>query len=160
MTQAPLISPGLVELTQLRVLEASSQGARLLVGSRRHPLGRTFFELTVLAHATPGMLVRRAESVGPLAPAYRLAGKNDVVVKADATAYGVAAEIYARDLGRVFRCGGSQHGMVRVNTGLTSSELAVFGCARQSGFGCAGSRHGIEKIAQGFKYTRLAEMGS
>jgi succinate-semialdehyde dehydrogenase/glutarate-semialdehyde dehydrogenase len=160
VTQGPLITPSAVEKIELHIADALSQGARVLVGGRRHSLGRTFFEPTVLADVTTGMLVTREETFGPLAPVYRFTDENDVVAKANATPYGLAAYFYARDLGRVFRVAEAlEYGMVGVNTGLISTEFAPFGGVKESGIGREGSRHGIEEYTE-LKYTLLAGMDS
>ena len=128
----------------------------MVVGGHRHSLGRTFFEPTVLANVSTKMLVTREETFGPVAPVYRFTDEADVIAQANATQYGLAAYFYARDLGRVFRVAeGLEYGMVGINTGLISTEVAPFGGVKESGIGREGSRHGIEEYIE-LKYMLLA----
>jgi succinate-semialdehyde dehydrogenase/glutarate-semialdehyde dehydrogenase len=158
VNQGPLIKPAALEKVERHIADAVSLGARIVVGGRRHALGGTFFEPTVLADVRPDMLVTREETFGPVAPVYRFTDEADVVAQANATPYGLAAYFYARDLGRVFRVAeGLEYGMVAVNTGQLSTELAPFGGVKESGIGREGSRHGMEEFTE-LKYVLLAGM--
>jgi succinate-semialdehyde dehydrogenase/glutarate-semialdehyde dehydrogenase len=156
VTQGPLITMEAVDKIERHIADAVGQGAKVVVGGKRHALGRSFFEPTVLAHVTTRMLVTREETFGPLAPVYRFKDEADVVEQANATEYGLAAYFYARDLGRVFRVAEAlEYGMVGVNTGLIATEVAPFGGVKESGIGREGSRHGIEEFTE-LKYMLLA----
>jgi succinate-semialdehyde dehydrogenase/glutarate-semialdehyde dehydrogenase len=120
-----------------------------VVGGHRHPLGRTFFEPTVLANVTTKMLITQEETFGPVAPVYRFKDEADVIAQANATPYGLASYFYARDLGRVFRVAEAlEYGMVGINTGLISTEVAPFGGVKQSGLGREGSQLGIDEYLE------------
>jgi succinate-semialdehyde dehydrogenase / glutarate-semialdehyde dehydrogenase len=154
--QGPLIKPQAIDKVERHIADAVGQGARVLTGGKRHALGRTFFEPTVLANVTTQMLITREETFGPVAPVYRFADEADVVAQANATEYGLAAYFYARDLGRVFRVAEAlEYGMVGVNTGLIATEVAPFGGVKESGIGREGSRHGMEEFVE-LKYMLLA----
>jgi succinate-semialdehyde dehydrogenase/glutarate-semialdehyde dehydrogenase len=156
VSQGPLITMDAVEKVERHIADAVGQGARVVVGGKRHSLGRSFFEPTVLANVTTRMLVTREETFGPLAPVYRFKDEDDVVEQANATEYGLAAYFYARDLGRVFRVAeGLDYGMVGVNTGAISTEVAPFGGVKESGIGREGSHHGMEEFVE-LKYMLLA----
>jgi succinate-semialdehyde dehydrogenase / glutarate-semialdehyde dehydrogenase len=155
VVQGPLITMEAIDKVERHIGDAVGQGARVLVGGKRHALGRSFFEPTVLADVTPTMLVTREETFGPLAPVYRFADEADVVAQANATEYGLAAYFYARDLGRVFRVAEAlEYGMVGINTGLIATEVAPFGGVKESGIGREGSRHGMEEFTE-MKYMLL-----
>jgi len=153
--QGPLITQKAVEKVEAHIKDALEKGARVLTGGKKHELGGTFFEPTVLADVTRDMLVAREETFGPLAPLFRFADETDVIEQANATPYGLAAYFYARDLGRVFRVAEAlDYGMVGVNSGIISTEAAPFGGVKQSGLGREGSRHGIEEFVE-IKYVLL-----
>ncbi|HEX2509028.1 MAG TPA: aldehyde dehydrogenase family protein, partial [Microvirga sp.] len=144
-----------IDKVERHIADAVGQGAKILVGGKRHTLGRSFFEPTVLAGVTTGMLVTREETFGPLAPVYRFKDEADVVEQANATEFGLAAYFYARDLGRVFRVAEAlEYGMVGVNTGVLATEVAPFGGVKESGIGREGSRHGLEEFTE-IKYMLL-----
>jgi succinate-semialdehyde dehydrogenase/glutarate-semialdehyde dehydrogenase len=156
VNQGPLITMDAVEKVERHIADAVGQGDRVVVGGKRHPLGRTFFEPTVLANVTTRMLITREETFGPVAPVYRFKDEQDVIDQANATEYGLAAYFYARDLGRVFRVAeGLEYGMVGVNTGAISTEVAPFGGVKESGIGREGSHHGMEEFVE-LKYMLLA----
>ena len=153
--QGPLITQKAVEKVEAHIKDALEKGARVLTGGKKHELGGTFFEPTVLADVTRDMFVAREETFGPLAPLFRFADETDVIEQANATPYGLAAYFYARDLGRVFRVAEAlDYGMVGVNSGIISTEAAPFGGVKQSGLGREGSRHGIEEFVE-IKYVLL-----
>jgi succinate-semialdehyde dehydrogenase/glutarate-semialdehyde dehydrogenase len=156
VTQGPLIKPQAIDKVERHIADAVGQGARVVTGGKRHSLGRTFFEPTVLANVTTKMLITREETFGPVAPVYRFKDEADVVEQANATEYGLAAYFYARDLGRVFRVAEAlEYGMVGINTGLIATEVAPFGGVKESGIGREGSRHGMEEFVE-LKYMLLA----
>jgi succinate-semialdehyde dehydrogenase/glutarate-semialdehyde dehydrogenase len=127
----------------------------VITGGRRHALGGTFFEPTVLADVTPAMQVAREETFGPLAPLFRFSTDDEAVAMANDTEYGLAAYFYTRDLARAWRVAEAlEYGMVGVNTGLISTAVAPFGGVKQSGLGREGSRYGIEEYLE-LKYVCL-----
>ena len=145
VTQGPLIEEKAVQKIEQHIADALQRGARLLAGGQRHALGGTFFEPTILADVTQDMLVAREETFGPLAPLFRFDDEQEVLALANDTEFGLAAYFYARDIGRVWRVAeGLESGMVGVNTGLISTEMAPFGGVKQSGLGREGSRYGMD----------------
>jgi succinate-semialdehyde dehydrogenase/glutarate-semialdehyde dehydrogenase len=156
VAQGPLITMDAIDKVERHIKDAVGQGAKVVVGGKRHALGRSFFEPTVLADVTTKMLVTREETFGPLAPVYRFKDEADVIEQANATEYGLAAYFYARDLGRVFRVAEAlEYGMVGINTGLIATEVAPFGGVKESGIGREGSRHGMEEFVE-MKYMLVA----
>lgn len=151
----PLIDDEAVLKVEAHVADAVAGGARVLTGGRRRGPGERFYMPTVLADVTPGMLIAREETFGPVAPLFRFTTEEDAVRMANDTEYGLAAYFYARDVGRVFRVGEAlDYGMVGINTGLISTEVAPFGGVKQSGVGREGSRHGIDEYLE-MKYLCL-----
>src|SRR5690606_2401413 len=129
--------------------DAVAGGATLLAGGKPHALGGLFFEPTILTDVNASMLVAREETFGPVAPLFRFTDEADVIRQANDTEYGLAAYFYARDLGRVFRVAEAlEYGMVGINTGLISTEVAPFGGMKSSGLGREGSRYGIEEYLE------------
>ena len=152
----PLIDEAAVRKVEEHLADAVAKGAQVLSGGRRHPLGGSFFEPTVLTGVTQAMTVAREETFGPLAPLFRFHDEAEVVRMANDTEFGLASYFYARDLGRVWRVAEQlEYGMVGVNTGLISNEVAPFGGVKQSGLGREGSRHGIEDYLV-IKYINMA----
>ncbi len=144
--QGPLIDAAALAKVERHVADAVARGANVLTGGRRHALGGTFYEPTVLSEATQEMLVAREETFGPVAPLFRFHTDAEAIQWANTTEFGLAAYFYSRDLGRVFRVAEAlQYGMVGVNTGLISTEVAPFGGVKASGFGREGSKYGIEE---------------
>ena len=151
----PLINGAAVEKVEAHIADALAKGARLVTGGKRHALGGSFFEPTVLADVTPAMQVTREETFGPVAPLFRFRDEEDVIAQANDTIFGLASYFYARDLGRVWRVAEAlEYGMVGINTGLISTEGAPFGGVKQSGLGREGSRHGIDEYLE-MKYLCL-----
>jgi succinate-semialdehyde dehydrogenase/glutarate-semialdehyde dehydrogenase len=131
------------------VRDAVEKGASVVTGGKRHALGGTFYEPTVLTGVTSEMMVAREETFGPVAPLFRFKDEADVIRQANDTPFGLAAYLYARDIGRVWRVVEAlEFGMVGVNEGVMSSELAPFGGVKQSGLGREGSHHGIEEFLE------------
>jgi succinate-semialdehyde dehydrogenase / glutarate-semialdehyde dehydrogenase len=149
VAQGPLINEAGVAKVEQHVKDATGKGAKVLVGGHRHKLGGTFFEPTVLGDVTPGMLVSREETFGPVPPLYRFRTEREAIDLANATEFGLAAYFYGRDLGCVWRVAEAlEYGMVGINTGAISTELAPFGGVKESGIGREGSHYGIEEFVE------------
>jgi succinate-semialdehyde dehydrogenase/glutarate-semialdehyde dehydrogenase len=145
VTQGPLIEEKAVAKVEEHIADALGKGARLLAGGKRHALGHTFFQPTVLADVDASMQVASEETFGPLAPLFRFKTDEEAVALANSTEFGLAAYFYSRDIGRIWRVAeGIESGMVGVNTGLISNEIAPFGGVKQSGVGREGSTHGMD----------------
>jgi succinate-semialdehyde dehydrogenase/glutarate-semialdehyde dehydrogenase len=156
VTQGPLINMAAVEKVEEHIADAVRFGARVVTGGRRHALGGTFFEPTVLADVKTDALVTREETFGPIAPVYRFKDEDEAIALANASPFGLASYFYARDLGRVWRVAEAlEAGMVGVNTGLITTEVAPFGGVKESGLGREGSRHGIDEFVE-IKYIMMA----
>ena len=141
----PLIEPKAVDKVREHLDDAVAKGATVLTGGDLHNLGGQFFKPTIVTHATQDMLVARDETFGPFAPLFMFEDEADVIEKANDTIFGLAAYFYARDISRVTRVQEAlEYGIVGVNTGIISTEVAPFGGVKQSGLGREGSRHGIE----------------
>jgi len=145
VTQGPLINEAAVLKVESHIEDALAKGARVVTGGKRHALGHGFFEPTILADVTPAMKVARDETFGPLAPLFRFSSDEEVIRLANDTEFGLAAYFYSRDIGRVWRVAEAlEYGMVGINTGLISNEVAPFGGVKQSGLGREGSHYGID----------------
>ncbi len=143
--QGPLINAKAVEKIEEHIADALAKGATLLAGGKRHALGGSFFEPTVLGDVTAEMLVARDETFGPLAPIFRFDTEEQAIALANDTEFGLASYLYTRDLGRAWRVSEAlEYGMVGVNEGLISTEVAPFGGIKQSGLGREGSKYGID----------------
>ncbi|MGO3029089.1 NAD-dependent succinate-semialdehyde dehydrogenase [Pseudomonas helleri] len=143
--QGPLINAQAVAKVQEHVSDALEKGATLLTGGQPHALGGNFYEPTVLGDVTPDMLVARDETFGPLAPIFRFDTEEQAIALANDTEFGLASYLYTRDLGRAWRVSEAlEYGMVGVNEGLISTEVAPFGGIKQSGLGREGSKYGID----------------
>jgi len=155
VTQGPLIDADALAKVEAHIADAVAHGARVLAGGRRHEKGGTFFQPTVLADVTPQMRVAREETFGPVAPLFRFQTEEEAIALANATEFGLASYFYSRDIGRIFRVGEAlEYGMVGVNTGLISNEVAPFGGIKQSGLGREGSKYGLEEYLE-VKYLCL-----
>jgi len=142
--QGPLIDTHALEKVEEHIADALSKGARIAVGGKRHSLGGTFFEPTVLTNASSAMLLAREETFGPVAPLFRFQTEQEAIAMANDTEFGLAAYFYTRDLGRSWRVAEAlEYGIVGLNTGLISTEVAPFGGVKESGMGREGSRYGI-----------------
>jgi len=145
VTQGPLIDMHAVEKVEEHISDALGKGARVVAGGRRHALGRTFFEPTILADVTPQMKVAREETFGPVAPLFRFRDEADAIRMANDTEFGLAAYFYSSGMNRVWRVSGAlEYGIVGINTGIISTEVAPFGGMKHSGLGREGSKYGIE----------------
>lgn len=144
--QGPLIDEAALAKVEELVADAKARGARVVTGGRRHALGGTFYEPTILADITPDMRMAREEIFGPVAPLFRFHTEAEAIQMANDTEFGLAAYFYSRDVGRVWRVSGAlQYGMVGINAGVISTAVAPFGGVKQSGMGREGSVHGIEE---------------
>jgi succinate-semialdehyde dehydrogenase/glutarate-semialdehyde dehydrogenase len=145
VAQGPLIDDAALAKVEAHVADALAKGARVLCGGARHARGGNFYQPTVLADVTPAMKVAREETFGPVAPLFRFTTEAEAVAMANATEFGLAAYFYSRDVARCWRVGEAlEYGMVGINTGLISNEVAPFGGVKQSGLGREGSKYGIE----------------
>ncbi|WP_274389240.1 NAD-dependent succinate-semialdehyde dehydrogenase [Paraburkholderia tagetis] len=145
VTLGPLINEAAVRKVEAHISDALDKGATLVTGGKRHALGQGFFEPTVLTNTTAQMAVASEETFGPLAPLFRFSSDEEVVKLANDTEFGLAAYFYSRDIGRVWRVAEQlEYGMVGINTGLISNEVAPFGGVKQSGLGREGSHYGID----------------
>jgi succinate-semialdehyde dehydrogenase/glutarate-semialdehyde dehydrogenase len=157
ITQGPLIDGRAVAKVRQHIDDALTQGAELRTGGKPHALGGSFFEPTVLTGVTQAMRVAREETFGPLAPLFRFETEEEVVAMANDSEFGLAAYLFTEDRRRLWRVGEQlETGMVGINTGLISNEVAPFGGVKQSGLGREGSRHGIEDYLE-LKYLCLQD---
>jgi succinate-semialdehyde dehydrogenase / glutarate-semialdehyde dehydrogenase len=154
-TQGPLIDDRAVEKVESHIADATAKGASVLVGGHRHARGGRFFEPTILIGVTPQMAVAREETFGPVAPIFRFRDEAEAIALANATEFGLAAYFYGRDVGRIWRVAEAlEYGIVGINTGLISTEVAPFGGMKESGLGREGSKYGIEEFVE-IKYLCL-----
>ena len=145
VTQGPLINMKAIEKVERHIADAVKGGAKIVTGGKRSALGRSFFEPTVLSDVRPDALVAQEETFGPLAPVIRFKDEADVIAMCNASPFGLASYFYSRDIGRVWRVAEAlESGMVGVNSGLITTEVAPFGGVKQSGLGREGSKFGIE----------------
>jgi succinate-semialdehyde dehydrogenase/glutarate-semialdehyde dehydrogenase len=158
VTVGPLIEPKALDKVERHIKDAVEKGARVVVGGKRHKLGGTFFEPTVLADATPGMAIFKEETFGPVAPLFRFKTEEEAIRLANDTEFGLAAYFYTRDSGRLFRVGEAlEYGLVGANAGVISTEIAPFGGVKQSGLGREGSKYGIDDYLE-IKYLCVGGM--
>ncbi len=149
IVQGPLIDMAAIEKVEEHISDAIAKGAELKLGGERHALGGSFFQPTILTNVSPEMKVAREETFGPLAPLFRFHEEDDVIHQANDTEFGLAAYFYSRDLARTWRVSEAlEYGMVGINTGIISNEIAPFGGIKQSGIGREGSQHGIEEYLE------------
>jgi succinate-semialdehyde dehydrogenase/glutarate-semialdehyde dehydrogenase len=155
-TTGPLINESAVEKVQEHIADVLASGGKILTGGKRHALGGTFFEPTVVTGVLPTAKVATEETFGPLAPLFKFDTEEEIIALANDTIFGLASYFYARDIGRITRVQEAlEYGMVGVNTGLISTEVAPFGGVKQSGLGREGSHHGIEDYLE-MKYICLS----
>ncbi|MCX5494431.1 NAD-dependent succinate-semialdehyde dehydrogenase [Kaistia dalseonensis] len=156
VTQGPLIDVPALDKVEEHIANAVEHGAAVLSGGQRHALGGTFFEPTVLTGCTPDMALAREETFGPVAALFRFTDEAEAIRLANDTEFGLAGYFYSRDIGRIWRVAEAMEcGMIGINTGLISTEVAPFGGIKESGFGREGSRHGIEDYSE-IKYLCMA----
>jgi succinate-semialdehyde dehydrogenase/glutarate-semialdehyde dehydrogenase len=152
----PLVNEAALEKVESLVANACDNGAQVLTGGRRHELGRTFYEVTVLTEVTSDMEIAHDEIFGPVAPLFRFSTEEEAIREANNTPYGLASYFFARDMGRVWRVSeGLEYGLVGVNTGLISTEIAPFGGLKESGVGREGSYQGLDEYLE----TKYIAMG-
>jgi len=148
-TQGPLIDDAAVVKVESHIRDAKEKGAKVLVGGHRHTLGGRFFEPTILTDVTPAMAVAREETFGPVAPLFRFKNDAEAVALANDTEFGLAAYFYGRDIARVWRVAEAlEYGIVGINTGIISTEVAPFGGVKESGLGREGSKYGIDDYVE------------
>ena len=156
VTTGPMIDEKAVEKVEEHIADAVAKGASIKMGGKRHSLGHSFFEPTILTNVTQDMAVAKEETFGPLAPLFKFESEDEVIGYANDTEFGLASYFYSRDIGRISLVSEAlEYGMVGVNTGLISNEIAPFGGVKQSGLGREGSKYGIEDYLV-IKYTCLA----
>jgi succinate-semialdehyde dehydrogenase/glutarate-semialdehyde dehydrogenase len=159
VTQGPLISRAAVEKVERLLGDATAKGAKTAVGGKRHALGGTFFEPTILTDVTDKMQIAREEIFGPVATLFRFTDEAQAIRMANDTEFGLAAYFYARDIGRVLRVAEAlEYGIVGINEGIISTEVAPFGGMKESGIGREGSKYGIEDYLE-IKYLLLGGLG-
>ncbi|WP_374315598.1 NADP-dependent succinate-semialdehyde dehydrogenase [Aquabacterium sp.] len=160
VTQGPLIDAAAVDKVEQHIADAVKRGARVLSGGKRHELGQTFFEPTVLVDVPPTARVAKEETFGPLAPLFRFQTDDEVIAMANDTEFGLASYFYSRDIGRIWRVAEAlEYGMVGINTGIISNEVAPFGGVKQSGLGREGSHLGMDDYLV-TKYLAMAGLDS
>ena len=156
VTTGPLINMDAVTKVEQHIADVLAGGGKIVMGGKRHALGGSFFEPTVVTGVTPDMMVATEETFGPLAPLFKFDTEAEVIHRANDTIFGLASYFYARDIGRITRVQEQlEYGMVGVNTGLISNEMAPFGGVKQSGLGREGSHHGIDDYME-LKYICLS----
>jgi succinate-semialdehyde dehydrogenase/glutarate-semialdehyde dehydrogenase len=156
VSQGPLINEAAVKKVEDHIQDAILKGARILVGGKRHELGQTYFQPTVLADVTSAMKIAKEETFGPLAPLFRFKTDEEVIQLSNDTEFGLAGYFYSRDVGRIWKVAeGLEYGILGINTGMISTEVAPFGGVKQSGLGREGSSHGIEEFLE-LKYLCIA----
>jgi succinate-semialdehyde dehydrogenase/glutarate-semialdehyde dehydrogenase len=157
--QGPLINMSAVEKVEEHLKDAVDNGARVVIGGKRHELGGTFYEPTLVADVTQKMKVAREETFGPLAPVFRFKSDDEVVQWANDTEFGLAAYFYSRDIGRIWKTAEKlEYGIVGINEGIISTEVAPFGGMKESGMGREGSKYGIEDYTE-TKYLCMGGIG-
>ena len=154
--QGPLIDMAAVENVESLTRDAESKGGKVLTGGKRHALGGTFFEPTIVSGATDDMRIAKEEIFGPLAPVFKFETEEEVIAKANATEYGLAAYFFTRDLGRTWRVGEQlEYGLIGINSGIVSNPVAPFGGVKESGNGREGSKYGLDDYLE-IKYLCMA----
>jgi succinate-semialdehyde dehydrogenase/glutarate-semialdehyde dehydrogenase len=160
VTQGPLINAEAVAKVEEHIADATAKGARIVTGGKRHARGGNFFEPTILADVPPSALVFREETFGPVAPLFRFRTEEEAVAMANDSEFGLAAYFYARDIGRIFRVAEAlEAGIIGINEGIISTEVAPFGGVKESGLGREGSKYGIEDYLE-IKYLALGGIGA
>jgi succinate-semialdehyde dehydrogenase/glutarate-semialdehyde dehydrogenase len=160
VAQGPLINMEAVEKVERLIADALKHGAKLVTGGKRHALGGTFFEPTILSDVTSECACAHEEIFGPVVTLFRFHDEAEAIRMANDTQYGLAAYFYARDLGRVMRVAeGLEYGIIGINEGIISTEVAPFGGMKQSGIGREGSKYGIEDFLE-IKYLALGGLGA
>jgi succinate-semialdehyde dehydrogenase / glutarate-semialdehyde dehydrogenase len=144
---------------QEHIDDAVSKGATVVAGGEPHELGGNFFQPTLLRDVTTEMAVTREETFGPVAPLFRFSGEDEAIAMANDTEFGLACYFYARDIGRIWRVAeGLEYGIVGINEGIISTEMAPFGGVKESGIGREGSHHGMDEFVE-MKYMLMGGLG-
>jgi succinate-semialdehyde dehydrogenase/glutarate-semialdehyde dehydrogenase len=157
--QGPLIDDSAVVKVEQHIEDATAKGAKIIAGGKRHAKGLTFFEPTVLRDVTPAMLIARDETFGPVAPLFKFETEEEAIRMANDTEYGLASYFFTRDLARAFRVMEKlEYGMVAINEGILSTEVAPFGGVKESGLGREGSKYGVEDYIH-TKYALFGGLG-
>ncbi|MFC3001623.1 NADP-dependent succinate-semialdehyde dehydrogenase [Falsiroseomonas tokyonensis] len=160
VTQGPLINADAVAKVEEHIADATAKGASIVTGGKRHERGGNFFQPTILADVPPGAMVFREETFGPVAPLFRFKTEEEAVALANDSEFGLAAYFYSRDIGRIFRVAEAiEAGIIGINEGIISTEVAPFGGVKQSGLGREGSKYGIEDYLE-IKYLALGGIGT
>lgn len=160
VTQGPLINAEAVAKVEQHIADALARGASIVTGGQRHALGGTFFQPTLLANVPTDALIFREETFGPVAPLFRFHTEDAAIRLANDTEFGLAAYFYARDVGRIFRVAEAlDYGIIGINEGIISTEVAPFGGMKSSGLGREGSKYGIEEYLE-IKYLALGGIGA
>ena len=158
--QGPLIDAKAVAKVEEHIADALAKGGKIALGGKRHALGGTFFEPTIITHVKPNMMVAREETFGPVAPVFSFKDESQAIRMANDTEFGLASYFYTRDLARTWRVSeGLEYGIVGVNTGLISTEVAPFGGVKESGCGREGSKYGILDYTE-LKYVCIGGIDS
>ncbi len=159
VTIGPLINPAAIKKVQEHIDDAVSKGATVVAGGKPHELGGNFFQPTLLRDVTTDMMVTREETFGPVAPLFRFSSEQDAISMANDTEFGLACYFYARDIGRIWRVAeGLEYGIVGINEGIISTEMAPFGGVKESGIGREGSHHGMDEFTE-LKYMLMGGLG-
>ncbi|MFM0438246.1 NAD-dependent succinate-semialdehyde dehydrogenase [Paraburkholderia strydomiana] len=157
--QGPLINQAALTKVEAHVADALQKGAKVLTGAKPHALGGTFYEPTVLVDASSSMLIAQEETFGPVAACFRFKTEDEAVAASNATPFGLSAYFYTRDLARAWRVGEAlESGMVGINEGILSTEVAPFGGVKQSGLGREGSKYGLDEYTE-LKYMMMGGLG-
>jgi succinate-semialdehyde dehydrogenase/glutarate-semialdehyde dehydrogenase len=160
VTMGPLINAAAIDKVEEHIADALAKGAHLVLGGKRHELGGNFFQPTLLRDVTAAMAVAREETFGPVAPLFRFSTEKEAIAMANDTEFGLACYFYARDVGRIWRVAeGLEYGIVGINEGIISTELAPFGGVKESGIGREGSHHGMDEYTE-FKYMLMGGLGT
>ena len=160
VTQGPLINADAVAKVEEHIADATSHGAKVMLGGKRHAQGGNFFEPTILTGVTPAMKIFHEETFGPVAPLFRFKDEAEAIKLANDSEFGLAAYFYARDVGRIFRVAEAlESGIIGINEGIISTEVAPFGGMKESGSGREGSKYGIEEYLE-VKYLALGGIGA
>jgi succinate-semialdehyde dehydrogenase/glutarate-semialdehyde dehydrogenase len=158
VTTGPMINDAAIAKVEEHIADALSKGAKIALGGKRADLGGTFFEPTVLTGVTADMIVAKEETFGPVAPLFKFTDEAEVIAMANDSEFGLASYFYSKDLARVWRVAEAlETGMVGINTGLISTEVAPFGGVKQSGLGREGSKYGTEDYLE-IKYLCMGEI--
>jgi succinate-semialdehyde dehydrogenase/glutarate-semialdehyde dehydrogenase len=159
VTQGPLINAAAVTKVEAHVADALERGAHLITGGKRHALGGNFYQPTILGNVPREADIFRDETFGPVAPLFRFHDEAEAIEMANDTEFGLAAYFYTRDVGRVFRVADAlEYGIIGINEGIISTEVAPFGGMKSSGLGREGSKYGIEDYLE-IKYLALGGIG-